>query len=89
MTTTLNRNYNHQRRHRDRKRNKRHQHDGPPTGREFAPNHPVLRLQIPLVPQKQNQHTNDQKRGAERLAQMAQSVRLLALALRQRRVESE
>ena len=78
-TTPLNSNDNHQRSHRDSKRDKRHQHNSPPTGREFAPNHPVLRLQIPLIPQKQRQHTNDQKRGAERLAQMSQSVRLSGL----------
>lgn len=87
--TRLNGNNNNQARHRHRKRDERHEHNGPPAGGELAPDHPVLRLEIALISQKQNQDADGQEGGAQRLAQMAQSPVRLGSIIGQRGIEPE
>ena len=84
----LNRHHHDQWRHGDRKRNKRNQNNRPATRRELAPDNPILRLEIPIIAQKQNQDTNTQEGRPQRLSQMPQRARLL-LVIGQRGVETK
>lgn len=86
--TSLHRDHHHQRGHRHSKRYKRHQHNSPPTRRKLAFYYPMLRRQISLVSQEQNQDANAQKCRSEGLAHMAQPLGLLTV-VRQRGVEPE